>query len=135
MMKNRLVRSLFKKNLDASSSKEMKIHFLLFTAFIKNVVNCGNILTTSTKPFAVRNLNQVISVGIPIAIRTCALDFYHNKVGYVVAMAVIPNAEYGPNDNREDALHFIQLMLPRFIRQNKFQPCRSSRGNFEFIKS
>ena len=66
----------------------MKIHFLLFTAFIKNVVNCGNIMKTSTKPFAVRNLNQVISVGIPMV--TCALNFYHNKVGYVVTMIVIP---------------------------------------------
>ena len=66
MMKNRLVRSLFKKNPDVRSSKEMKIHFLLFTAFIKNGVNCGNILKTSTKPFAVRDLNQVISVGIPM---------------------------------------------------------------------
>ena len=35
----------------------------------------------------------------------------------------------------KDASHFIQFMLPRFIRQNKFQSCRSSRRNFEFIKS
>ena len=54
----------------------MKIHFLLFTAFIKNVVNCGNILKTSTQPFATRNLNQVISVGITMTIRTSASIFY-----------------------------------------------------------
>ena len=36
--------------------------------------------------------------------------FGHYKVGYVfqmVVVSILPNVEFGPNDNREDAPHFI----------------------------